>query len=445
MATTGALLKAKNLPLVDGRPTTRLTATCASGASTLTVENITGFAAGTDEYILLGEFGQEGAEIVTVHTSTSPSGSTITLNAATTRSHAVSTKVTAIEFNKVEFSRSATSGGSKSVLTTVDISPDSPFTTYIDETNSTGYWYYRYKKGTGATFGSYSEELQYSGFPANSVGYIKRQALKLTHTDIDGKTITDTFILDELNNWQNEITDIRNWQWLATSTTDTVVSGQEGYSVPTDLKYPHTNQGIIQMRVKNFSRLQTIDKREYDEGMIGTVSTTLAANVLTTDSTITLTDSSDFQSSGTITIGSDEITYTANDTDTNILTVDTDTIDTTHTSGDTVWQSSSLGLPEYFMVYEDTFYLYPVASATYNGLSISIDYYKQLSALTSDASVTEVPFHHIAPYFLCWKIMQEKGDKQAAADWKQTYESRMAGVISRDKPPVHYRFTLARP
>ena len=56
---------------------TVLTADMASGSATLTVKNITGFA--INQILVIGNFGNEGAEVIKTHASTAPTGSTITL------------------------------------------------------------------------------------------------------------------------------------------------------------------------------------------------------------------------------------------------------------------------------------------------------------------------------------------------------------------------------
>jgi len=437
-----AILKASNLTLTEGQPETRLTVAVAAAAGTITVESISGFIVG--KYVLFGEWGEESAEIVATHASTAPTGTTVTLAANTVRAHAIGTKVTLMDYDQVEFSRSATSGGAKSVTATVACSADNQYTSYTELTNTEAYWYFRFKDSVGTTYTNYSGEFLLAGLGANSVEQMKQDALNITNEKVSD-LVTEDFLLRELNNFQREVQRSHNWSWETTTTTQTVVAGQRAYSLPTDTKQPHTPRSIVQIRLKDQYALTLLDKRGYDEQMYSLNSTTLAANVLTTDTTITLTDSSDFASSGSITIGSDDITYTANDTTTNILTVTTATIGSTHTSGDTVWQTQALDQPTHFAVWEDKWYPYPVASSTENGWSIYIDHYKNLSDLTGDTDTTEIPFYFIAQYWLAWKIEIRKGNQQQGDYWKNIYEQRLMAEIRRDKPVANFRFTLAKP
>lgn len=54
-----------------------LTTDVASGSSTLTIDNINGFA--INKVLLLGNFGEPTAEIIKTHASTAPTGTTVTL------------------------------------------------------------------------------------------------------------------------------------------------------------------------------------------------------------------------------------------------------------------------------------------------------------------------------------------------------------------------------
>lgn len=438
------ILRIDNRPLLEGKEHTFLSVAAAAADATLTVSDIEGIAVG--QYLLIGDFGVEKSEITRVHTSTAPSGSTVTLATAISFAHAVGTKVTQIDYNQVEFSRATTVAGSKSVLSTEAVEADDTHTTYNDTTNSTGYGFGRYKNSASTTYSSYSGAIPYAGLSTNSVRKMKDAALGITSEKISS-LITDDFLLTELNNWQQDITRQKNWSFEQTSATDTVVSGQNAYPISTvisDLKHVHEGQAIIQMRIKNYERLEYIDKREFDNAMTNTIYTTLNGAVLDAASTITLTDSSDFGETGTIVIGSDEITFTANDTDTNILTVTASTVDA-HDDGSTVWLKQSLGLPGYWTLYEDNFYLEPVSATDYDGLSIHIDYYKALPALTGDTDTTEIPFYELSQYYLAWKIEAKKKNTQQADYWRQIYENRLAGEMRRNRSGQYFRFTLKRP
>ena len=138
-----------------------LTVNTAVGVTTLTVKNITSFA--DNQILVVGEFGNEGAEIVTVNGT--PSGSTITLDAVTVFPHSSSSSVIVIDFNQVEFSHTTTTTGSKTVLATVDMVVDTPdFTRYNDTTYTTGYYFIRFKNSITNVYSDYSDSIPVSGY-----------------------------------------------------------------------------------------------------------------------------------------------------------------------------------------------------------------------------------------------------------------------------------------
>lgn len=441
------LLRASNSPLLTGKEKSYLTANASAGDSTVTIADYAQVTTG--KYVLIGDLGQEGSEVIRIHTSTAPtSAGVVTLNSVLIYPHSMNDPIVVIDFNQVEFSRATTTTGSKSILSTTDIEADDLFTVYNDTTNSTGYGFVRYKNSATTTYSSYSGPLPYSGMARNSVRYMKDRGLALAGEQISS-LISEDFLLQELNNWQDDITRQKDWDFELESATDTVVAGQKTYSFPTSpyaFKYQDTDRSILQIRLKNLRRLSKLDKREYDELMIGTISTTLASDIsATADGTdVVLTNSNDFAESGTILIGdgsADEIDYTSNDETTGTLDGTTN-ISTTHTSGATVWQTLSLACPRAYMAYNDLIYLYPVASSTEHGYTIYYDYWKKIPDLVNDTDTTVIPFYGLAEYFLAWKIETRKGNQDAGDRWRQLYESRLAGEIRRNRPEQNFSFKV---
>lgn len=107
-------LVASQLPLLEEQEVAHLTVDKAAGSSSVTVDNIAGFSLG--KYVLLGNFGESTSEIIRIHASTVPTGSTITFATNTLYDHFTDTPVTVLEYNQIEFSRATTLAGSKSVV-----------------------------------------------------------------------------------------------------------------------------------------------------------------------------------------------------------------------------------------------------------------------------------------------------------------------------------------
>lgn len=186
-------------PDISSNEKTYLSSTCSAGATTLTVQNIEGFS--TSEYLVLGKLGEEKTELVQVHTSTSPSGSTITLNAATSFSHAVNTPVTFIKFNQIAVYSASSKTGSYSAVSgspkTIEV--DQEFTEFEDSVGTTTTWYkIRYYNSTSATYASYSDPVKGEGYTENSLRKLIDKANALAN-DKQNKILKEDDKIDIIN------------------------------------------------------------------------------------------------------------------------------------------------------------------------------------------------------------------------------------------------------
>lgn len=257
-----ALLRANNSPLLDGKEKSFLVANSAAGTATVTVKDYAQFAVGLP--VLIGNLGSESSEIIRIHTSTAPtSAGVVTLASNLVYAHSINDPITQIDFNQVEFSRATTVAGSKSVLATQAIEADDLYTVYNDTVNSTGYGFLRFKNSYTTVYSSYSDAIPYAGLPENSVAMMKKRALQITHTEISDK-ISDDFILSELNNWQDEIGQMKDWDFEQTTLTDTIVTDQEDYTIPVTMKEQDSNKSVLNIHYTDSLPLEYIDKNKYD-------------------------------------------------------------------------------------------------------------------------------------------------------------------------------------
>ena len=108
-----------NAELLEEAYQTSLSASATSGGSTISVYSISNFA--VNQVLLVGEFGQEGSEIIKTHATTAPSGTTITLASNLAKSHPKDVKVYVLPYDQAQFYHATTSAGSKTLLSTSDI------------------------------------------------------------------------------------------------------------------------------------------------------------------------------------------------------------------------------------------------------------------------------------------------------------------------------------
>lgn len=192
-------------PTITGNEKTYLSSSASAANTTLTVQNIEGFS--TSEYLVLGKLGEEKTELVQIHTSTAPTGSTITLNAAISFDHAVNTPVTYIGFNQVAIYTASSQGGSYSEhgSSPVTLEVDQGFTEFNDTTGTTSTWYrIRYYNSTSTSYAAYSDEVQGTGYTEDSLRKIIDKANAICN-DRDDKVLTEDEKIDIVNDGYQQV------------------------------------------------------------------------------------------------------------------------------------------------------------------------------------------------------------------------------------------------
>ena len=171
---------------------------CIAGSISGTTQSIDDFT--TNQCLLLGTPGNDSSEIVHTDPSIAPTGNTVTFAAVTTQTHQSNSYVYVLDFDQVEFSYSATLTGAKTVLATVPVAPDSLETYYNDVTQTTGFYFARFKNSLSTTFSQYSDACPVGiSYGNTSVRYIIDSVLG----QIGKKTsslFSDEFFITEINN-----------------------------------------------------------------------------------------------------------------------------------------------------------------------------------------------------------------------------------------------------
>jgi hypothetical protein len=415
---------ADNLALIEDNKFTYLSAAVAAGVATLTTQSIIGF--GIDQILLIGEFGNEYSEIILTHAATAPTGTTITLASNLVFAHPVDTKVTIINYNQADYAHSVTATGAKTTMDTIAIQADQKATQYTDTTYDSGFYFIRWKETIGNTYSDYSDPIPYGDYDFNTVGSIIRRALESMGEEIT-TSISHQWLLDRL--WEaRRLVDgkRKRWSWRQAFNYDAgnASTGMYRLAVPTDLRDPNTAKNILGLRIGKSENLEYITKAEWDEEMESVGHTTLASDYAIVDATITLTDSRDFDESGTINIAGDTIKYSANDEATGVLTIETAGT-SAHTAADDVWQNVSFGLPSKFTVWNGYIYFNCPIDDDYVDQNVWLDYYKEMSVYDSDADVLDEPEYDFYTSYLKYAIKKKK-DPAAVPD--DDYKNFLEGV-----------------
>ncbi len=209
----------------------------ASAVNSVVVTNSDVFA--SNDYVLLGEWGQESAEIIKINTVTAATH-TIAFTTNTVFAHSESTRITIIKYNQVGFYQTvaATFDSNENPLVTyADIQADDYFTRYHDLSNSSGFGWYVFYNETLATTSSPSNAIPYADFDENSVKKIFENFDSLLNT----KEISLVTGKDKLN-WlneaharaSNELNLVNQTYNAASEFSLSITAGTSEYSLPSD-------------------------------------------------------------------------------------------------------------------------------------------------------------------------------------------------------------------
>lgn len=216
-------------PDISSNVRSYLTADTAAAAVSFTVLSNAGFS-GTNFYVLIGEFGDEKAEIKLVSSFTS----NVFTVAALTNSHEASDPVTYMDYNQVRFYGMTTATApavTDSPLTTAEIDCSKLYTEYIYEGASYSYFCTAYYNSQDTKISAFSEIIQNNSFTRKSVKRIIESGLRKAMTKLDDNSdggITWDIGLEVLQDGIDEIlARKRKWSFLRKSdstTTDTVAN-----------------------------------------------------------------------------------------------------------------------------------------------------------------------------------------------------------------------------
>ena len=399
-----------------------LNASVASASGTITVYSIVSFA--INQVLIIGEPGSAGSELVKTHAATAPTGSTVTLASNLTKAHAKDTPVYIVPFDQIETSHADTETGAKTVLSTATINPELVENFYQDTSSTAGYYFTRFKNSIATTYSSYSDPIPYGGLPDNTVGY----AIDVAMNELGAK-FTERLTFDMLIQFSKQMLRLVRGKlrsWSKYQEYDYVIGtlgrGVRRYSMPTTIYDKNSSRSILNLKIGNEFPLTYIDRSEYLQATEDSVYTEVATEAAIGATSLVLDDTSDLDDDGSIdVIISNEkytIEYTANDRDTNTLTVDVDQITVVLTVDSSVWQGITEETPQYYSVWDSYIYLWPMITSSYTGRNLTMDFYTDIEDINSQADVLSgSKFDLLIPY-LKWKIrsINENNGKEEMND-----------------------------
>ena len=442
----GVILRTPNTDLlVRGKPVTYLSEASAAAAGTFTVESIANFA--VNDYIQVGEVGSERTEIVRVHASTVPSGSTITLTAAgALYAHDESTPLYKVDFNQVEFSRATTLTGTKTQLgSDTDLTVDLMDTIYDDTTNSTGFGFWRFLNEGTSTYGDYSDAIPYAGYDIDTPNEIFDRALSNAGTEINPR-LGYKQLFDFLNDFIT-LANSFNKRWSEAKVIEselvTLSTGDWEIDLPTDIAQTFDVSGIISLRVSGYQTLVPKPQRDMNNVIIDMIYTTADGDIADSDTEIDLTNGAQFASAGSIQINGDVIDYTGKTA--NQLTGVTGIATGGHSDEDYVLQRPVTGIPAFYTFSSNgKIRTWPVASSEVNNKVLYISYYRRIPKVDSLGDNILIQDISSAIEYVTYRIKKFEGGgtlNTQDEDYQQ-FVQRFKQTIDRDTPGEPKRVRL---
>lgn len=229
-------LRAKNNDLTAGKKYSYLNTNYASGVNEVVVSNSDGFE--NDQYVLIGEWGNETSEIMKI-TGVTAATHTISFAAETTKfSHSESTRITIISYNQIKYYWTALATfDSDNLLDTIDVQADSLHTIFGDSNHSTGFGFFKFYNSTNSKISAASNAIPYTSFANQSIKKVLDSFYSLLNSK-EQKLISNTDALNYLNEAYAIIVselNLVNENYNVPADEDfSIVSGISEYALPDD-------------------------------------------------------------------------------------------------------------------------------------------------------------------------------------------------------------------
>lgn len=391
----------------------------SAGGTTINVLDNTNIS--DNDFLVLGNIGDDKCEIVKVNGAPTR-GTTITLDSSVF-DHGIDEPVRIIRYDQVSVYKSSTSDDASPTIigsaATIDVAQGYNIFN-IATADQDSYYYARFTNSDTATNSEYSTSVASSGYTRSSVQKIIQTALKRTQSRAqDDEVINNEYLVDCFNEWQEWVfEDKRDWSFLraAPSITELRRHTQE-YALPSDIQDASLGQSVIAITLMDRGcKLKYKDPEYFFEVIMkGVPKSKLAAQITTGSTSATLDNSGDFEDTGTLYIGGDELDYTANSKSTKTIS-GMDNPSTTHAVDTEVYGNVSEGLPEYFTVLEGKLFIWPLVSDENEYESMRLFYWKNFTNIDEINDSTIIPFKRSAVNYIMAKIEEAKGDPNNKAD-----------------------------
>jgi hypothetical protein len=335
-------------------------------------------------------------------------------------------------YDKVQVFNSPTIGGTLTQLgSDLTIPANQMYTQYNDVAGSTGYYYAKWKNSITSVTSAVSEPSPVTAYTMQSARSIIDTALGMINKTTS-QVLTDEFGFQMIDSCQMEVLrEFKRWSFMQSFNTivGTALTGNWKVAVPADCDDQNTYKSLYNFRIGKELDMVWVDKEEWDDLIAGIAYSTLAIIANPGDTNLILTNSTDFDDQGTIQVGANQYTWTANNRSANQLTLGTSVV-TLAPVGQDVFQFASLGLPTYWTIWAGFIYHWPAISASYNNRNYYLDYYKSLTQIVSDSDQIVLPDPTVVQYYLAWKFLLKLNNGEETDGSKAQYANY---ILRREK------------
>lgn len=448
------------------RQTIVLRADVAAGATTLSVQDIGTVA--VNQFLLLRGVGNDRAEIVTTHASTSPSGTTITLTAAGTKyAHPAGTIAYVIPFNQIRFFHSASEvdanadAASLSALaaaSNIDVTEARNY--YNDTVQTSGFYYWRFSDSVNSVNGLYSDAIPWGQFEVeweeDEVGNIAETVRKEYHREWNDRfSFRDAlksanrcleYMQEELNHWSQYLEP--DYEMGQTAL------GVHSFALPSDIFDNTSNRSILNVRLEGLiDPLIYVDEKEFDTLMDDAVVTQVRTVATIGATTLAIDNSFSFGDSGTVHVYTsntdDAITYTGVTRSatvgilTGVPTSGDGAIGAAHAVDLNVWQNPDEGRPRYWTIKDGRLYIWPLPDSQYINLNVLIDYYREATRVNSGSDRIDADRYLAVYYWLrwnAWAVWFNDGKLDTNNDDFKLFQNRLSKRIRNTKSGQKFKW-----
>lgn len=260
------IISISNAELLQDATRTSLSSSATAASDTISVYSITDLA--VDQILLIGEFGQEGSEIIKTHATTSPSGTTVTLASNLVKSHPKDCAVYVLAYDQAQFYHAATTSGDKTLFSTSDIQEENTETIYTDTAYSSGYYFTRFYNSISTNYSDYSDAIPYGGFDSNTVGFLINIAMDEMSKKFT-EVLTFDMLLHEVNACLRYVRGkLKRWSNVQTYNYEldaALVEDDYTWTLPTDYYDKNSNRSMLAIWLEDQDNLTYIDKQEFDD------------------------------------------------------------------------------------------------------------------------------------------------------------------------------------